>query len=184
MPAGFPGTSHDDNFGNPQDGAFVIFDGLSGPKGTPFDNDGSPPNNCSTGALQTGIGFGSPPIFGPDQITPNFNDEYVPGLSLPDGDDSPDSTIMYIGGGRCEANVDGMAAPDPYTEGFAICGGGNGGSRDSGLNTGFPLLTVTAAGAVANGAVVETGYVNRSGVALVAGQSVFGSAVVAQAEAS
>jgi hypothetical protein len=37
------------------------------------------------------------------------------------------------------------------------------------------MKLVTATGAAANGAVVETGFVNRSGVPLVAGQSVFGS---------
>ena len=35
--------------------------------------------------------------------------------------------------------------------------------------------TPTATGAVATGAAVETGYSNRSGSALVTGQSVFGS---------
>jgi hypothetical protein len=40
---------------------------------------------------------------------------------------------------------------------------------------------VTAVGAVAAGGVVETGFVNRSGVALVADQSVFGSSTTASA---
>lgn len=200
MPAGLPGTSHDDNFGNPQDGNFVIFDGLSGPKGTPFDMDtvDGEPQQCSTGGLSTGIGYGSPPIIGltaPASIlAAGFTDDYIPGLSLPDGEDSDDSTIMYIGGGRSEmvppAGDDATdfsraeSVADPYTAGFAICGAGNGGSRDSGADTGFPIKTVTATGAVANGAAVEAGYVNRSGVALVTGQSVFGSAVAAQAAAS
>lgn len=181
MPAGFPGTSFADNFGNPQNGNFVIFDALSGPKGSPFDMDGTPPNNCSTGALSTGIGFGSPPIIGPTApasiVAAGFNDDYTPGVTKPDGTASANSTLMYIGGGRSAAS----GAPNPYTAGFGICGGGNGGSRDSGANTGFGLKMVTAAGAVANGAVVETGFRNRSGVALTAGQSVFGSAIAANA---
>lgn len=181
MPAGLPGTSFADNFGNPQNGRFVIFDALSGPKGSPFDNDGDPPNNCSTGGLSTGIGFGSPPIIGltaPDSIkAAGFNDDYVPGVTKPDGNASANSSIMYIGGGR--SNADGT--PNPYTAGFGICGAGNGGSRDSGADTGFGLKMVTATGAVANGAAVEAGFVNRSGAALVTGQSVFGSATAAMA---
>jgi len=183
MPAGLPGTSYADNFGNPQDGRFVIFDALSGPKDSPFDMDIDPvtgdPNNTSTGALSTGIGFGSPPIIGltaPDSIkAAGFTDAYVPGVTKPDGTASANSSIMYIGGGRS----DEFGVSDPYTAGWGICGAGNGGSRDSGANTGFGLQMVTATGAVANGAAVEAGFVNRSGVALTTGQSVFGSASVA-----
>jgi hypothetical protein len=40
---------------------------------------------------------------------------------------------------------------------------------------------VTAAAGIANGAVVETGFQNRSGVALVSGQSVFGASTTASA---
>jgi hypothetical protein len=40
---------------------------------------------------------------------------------------------------------------------------------------------VTATGAVANGAAIEAGWINRSGVAMVADQSAFGSSNAASA---
>jgi hypothetical protein len=43
------------------------------------------------------------------------------------------------------------------------------------------MKMVTAAGAVANGAVIEAGWVNRTNVGLILGQSVFGSQVAASA---
>lgn len=210
MPAGLPGSNTLDNFGNPNLGNFVIFDALSGPKGSPLDYDGvtlsfvgddptytvGPPQHISTGALSTGIGFGSPPVIGEAGVPfvaggallslrgGNFTDDYQPGVDKPDGTPSPNSTIMYIGGGKSPAiqpdavgGQDGFIAPTPYTAGFGIAGAGNGGSRDSGANTGFGIKSVTATGAVANGAAVEAGWINRSGIAMVATQSVFGSAV-------
>lgn len=186
MPAGLPGATLAQNQANPSQGPSVIFDPLSGPKASPLDAriisswvQQSPIYdddllNISTGALCTGIGFGSPPIFGAAAIAPNFTDDYVPGQDLPAGTPAADSSIMYIGGGRSLAD----GTPDPYDIGeVGLCMAGNGGSRDGGTTpfTGFPLKTVTATGAVANGAAVEAGFVNRSGVALVAGQSVFGS---------
>jgi hypothetical protein len=207
MPAGLPGSSAANNILNPDDGNMVIFDLLSGPKGSPFDNDKDYGNavypyfgmdtttpavansNASTGALSTGIGFGSPPILDANQITAtnpssNFDDDYTVGVTLPAGTASADSTIMYIGGGKCTKNVDGLAPTVPYTAGFGIGAAGNDGSRDAGAGpayTGFKLKSVTAVGAVANGAVVETGFVNRSGLALVAGNTVFASASAASA---
>jgi hypothetical protein len=223
MPAGLPGDTLFNNQGNPNAGPFVILDPLSGPKDAPFDaksidySTGTPPgwdpatntpikvnddSNISTGGLSTGIGFGSPPIFGPGNVfgtgslvgfgDDNFTDDYVPGVDLPSSVAATDSTLVYIGGGR-SAIEDGTgpdgngyppgwftSQPDPYDElAVALCGAGNGGSRDSGANTGFGMKTVTATGAVANGAAVEAGFINRSGVALVTGQSVFGSAAVA-----
>ena len=232
MPAGLPGSSAFDNGGNPNEGNFVVFDPLSGPKDAPFDakmfdySTGTPPgwdetdrvpiliNNdasISTGGLSTGIGFGQQVIgVGPaasEDTAPEaifkagFNDNMTPGKEVatytappPPGvvaTENFDSTLMYIGGGRSElaagTGADGNGAPDnqivsvpdPYTAGIAICGAGNGGSRDSGANTGFALKMVTASGAVANGAAVEAGFVNRTGRALVAGDSVLGSASVA-----
>jgi hypothetical protein len=186
MPAGLPGSTASQNAANPSAGRAVIFDALSGPKGSPFDKDAS--GNASTGALSTGIGFGSPPIIYPTSLfasssaAGNFTDDYSPGISAPDLDVT-NSTIMYIGGGRCNAAAnDGIAAANPYTAGAGICMAGNGGSRDGGASspfTGFQIKTVTATGTVANGAVVETGLVNRSGVTITAGQSVFGSSTTA-----
>lgn len=182
MPASLPGSTLAQNVANPSAGALVIFDLLSGPKGSPKDTDQS--GNASTGALSTGIGFGSPPIIGltapASIVAAGFNDDYTPGVTKPGGTASADSTLMYIGGGRSAAS----GASNPYTAGFGIGAAGNGGSRDAGAGpafTGFVVKTVTAAGAVANGAVVETGFTNRSGVALVTGQSVFGSSTTASA---
>ena len=191
MPAGLPGSTLVQNLANPSLGNFVIFDLLSGPKGSPKDRDvdvpylGSPggsgftaSGNASTGGLSTGIGFGSPPIIGltaPDSIkAAGFSDDYTPGVTKPDGTAWTTSIGMYIGGGRSDAT----GVSSPYTAGFGIGGAGQGGSRDAGAGpayTGFVMKSVTATGAVATGAAVETGYSNRSGSALVTGQSVFGS---------
>jgi hypothetical protein len=176
-----------------------MMDALSGPKGSPFggrtlsfDANGhavyAPDlNNFSTGALQTGIGFGSPPIFGltaPASIqAAGFSDNYSPGVSTPAGGAQVNSTLVYIGGGRSDASAD--ARSNPYVaESATLCMAGNGGSRDGGAGpayTGFPIKTVTAVGAVANGVAVEAGWLNRSGVSLTTGQSVFGSATTPNA---
>jgi hypothetical protein len=77
MPASLPGSDATDNAANPNKGQTVIFDPVSGPKGSPLDArtisgwtfngvvgaNGMPtysaaPTNISTGGLQTGIGFG------------------------------------------------------------------------------------------------------------------------------
>jgi hypothetical protein len=210
MPAGLPGATAVENAANPSKGATVIFDLLSGPKGSPFDNDkdyaaataffptstGAVANaNASTGALATGIGFGSPPIIAAADLTNSgansFDDDYTVGVSSPDPAAPWTTSIgMYIGGGKCTKNVDGLAPAVPYTAGFGIGGAGNGGlstaggSRDAGAGpafTGFKVKSVTAAGTVANGAAVETGWVNRSGQSLATGDSVFGLASAASA---
>jgi hypothetical protein len=153
------------------------------------------PLNTSTGGLSTGVGFGSPPIIGEAAVGnrfkgPGFTDDYKPGISTALPADAADSRYMYIGGGKSSIvngtgpNGNGYppgwftSQPVPYVAGFGIAAAGNGGSRDGGAGpafTGFPLKSVTAVGAVANGAAVETNWQNRSGVALVAGQTVFGS---------
>ena len=204
MPAALPGATAAQNAANPSQGRAVIFDLFSGPKGSPFDRDvqvpynGSPggtgypaSGNQSTGGLSTGIGFGSPPVIGPVS-NPNvnnalygirlagFSDDYTPGVTKPDGTAAADATLMYIGGGKSLPT--GVSAP--WAAGFGIGMAGNGGSRDAGAGpafTGFTIKTVTAAGAVANGADVEAGFANRSGVALVTDQSVFGSNAAASA---
>jgi hypothetical protein len=183
MPASLPGdTVANNTTGNPNAGRMVLFDLLSGPKGSPKDTDVA--GNASTGALNTGIGFGSPPIIGltaPASIVASgFTDDYTPGVTKPDGTAAANSTLMYIGGGKSDAN----GLPVPYTAGFGIGAAGNGGSRDAGAGpafTGFPIKMTTAAGAVATAAVIETGFVNRSGVALTTGQSTFGSGSTASA---
>jgi hypothetical protein len=211
MPASLPGDTLANNLANPNAGRMVTFDLLSGPKGSPFDvrkisyvgtvptytNDAAN-QKPSTGALSTGIGFGSPPIIGPisNPLISNalagirsagFSDDYTVGVTLPNGNAAADSRLMYIGGGKTSsvgATTGRPFPPAPYTAGFGIGNAGNGGSRDAGAGpafTGFGLKTVTAAGAVAAGAAVEAGFTNRSGVALVADQSVFGSATAASA---
>jgi hypothetical protein len=197
MPAGLPGsTTAANGTGNPAAGLSVIFDLLSGPKGSPFDRDvdiaptaspgsaGTPSGNATTGALSTGIGFGSPPIIGATApasiVAAGFNDDYIPGVTKPDGTAWTTSIGMYIGGGKSDA----YGVSSPYTAGFGIGMAGNSGSRDAGAGpayTGFSTKMVTATGAVANGAAVETGFTNRSGSALVSGQSVFGSSTTASA---
>lgn len=206
MPAGIPGSTLVQNQANPTLGQSVNFDLLSGPKGSPFDAkrpdyDGPAgpfvpdPLNVSTGGLSTGIGFGCPVIIGPTApasvLAAGFNDNYTPGVTKPDGTASPNSTLMYIGGGKDVWTPtiggdfsNGKSVPTPYVAGFGIGNAGNGGSRDAGAGpafTGFLEKLVTATGTVANGAAVEAGWVNRSGKELVIGQSTFGSSAAASA---
>ena len=175
---------------NPSTGVFVIMNPFSGPKGSPFDAKQidptskllvAAPNNFSTGALNTGIGFGSPPIIGPTAPASikaaGFNDDYTPGVTLPGGTAATDARLTCIGGGKSTATVDGVAPTVPYNA-QPILAFGNGGSRDAGAGpafTGFGLKTVTATATVANGAAVEAGFLNRSGVSITNGLSVFGS---------
>lgn len=96
-----------------------------------------------------------------------------------------DSEMVYIGGGR--SNIagglpGGLSVNAPYTQGTNVAGFGNGGSRDAGAGpafTSFAAKIVTATATVANGAVVETGFANRSGGSITNGQSTFGSATAA-----
>src|SRR3954465_1331524 len=119
MPAGLPGSSKAQNTANPTQGRSVLYDPLSGIKGSLLDRDNE--GNASTGALSTGIGFGvneairvtpktRPATIGRAISDAGFTDEYVPGAG-------PDSSIMYIGGGRSNATSNGRAAPNPYTSG-------------------------------------------------------------------
>lgn len=206
MPAGLPGSSQTENDANPSSGAFVIFDPLSGPKGSPLDTPGTVHN--STGGLCNGIGMESQanyinavsnPNF-PDPIrSAGFDDDYSPGTENGNAGGTPntiDSNYMYIGGGRSELvsgdGADGngfptdslVSVPDPYTAGVAILGAGNGGSRDAGAGpafTGFPMKMVTAAIETANGDDIELGFKNRTGATMPAGTSAFGSDDLASA---
>jgi hypothetical protein len=197
MPASLPGATLAENQANPSQGKAISFSPLSGPKASPFDarkitgwSNGRPtyandPLNCSTGALSTGIGFCLTPIFGAGAGSApvkfgdgSFTDDYVPGQDLPSSSQAADARMMFIGGGR--SNADGT--PNPYAVGMVgICNAGNGASRDGGTTpfTGFPMKTVTATGTVANGADIEAGFANRTGKSLVTGQSAFGSSTAA-----
>lgn len=215
MAASLPGSTRTENLANPSAGQFVIMDPLSGPKGSPlagrtisgYDANRMPVyvsdvTNLSTGGLSTGIGIGANRAIAAGAgsiVNSGYDDNIIPGqrptYAAPPpkatvATNTPDSTMMYIGGGRMVAGaaLDKLQGRpfivSPYTAGIAILGAGNGGSRDAGAGpafTGFEVKMVTAAGAVATGAVVETGYVNRSGVALSTGQSIFGSASAATA---
>jgi hypothetical protein len=194
MPASLPGSTLAQNLGNPSAGRAIHFDALSGPKGSPLDNDQA--GNASTGAICTGIGFGlsaGNPLINVFSGAANAADAIrQSGFTDDTGVEGAftDSTIVYIGGGRSEANDadqgDGYVAPDPYTEGYIPGNAGNGGSRDAGAGPAFTCFVgkwVTATGTVGNGSAVagETGWVNRSGVTIAATNSVFGSAAAAQA---
>jgi len=199
---------------NPNLGATVLMSPFSGPSGSPLDakvyaanttiTKTADVNNTSTGALSTGIGF-SPACEYPGGITTaalgvtlaaskvgrsGFDDDYTPGVTLPNGTASTTAILTAIGGGKCTitpgAGSDysrGVSTLAPYVA-QPLLGYGNGGSRDAGAGpafTGFAMKTVTAAADVAAAGVVETGFVNRSGAILKLGQSQFGSASAASA---
>ena len=225
MPASHPALTIAQNQANgaatPTPSAFIIYDPLSGLKGSPLDSrtmtgnwktdvtytNAAATQYPSTGALSTGIGLSESDIIAINASTfpattpqaifrAGYNDNDIPGEvpTYAAGGPPPvvassaiNSTRMYIGGGKCTANVNGIAPPVPYTAGIALIGSGNGGSRDGGAGpayTGFPMKMVTATGAVAIGAAVEAGWVNRASRALVTGESVFGSATAVLAAAS
>ena len=96
------------------------------------------------------------------------------------------STMMYIGGGR-SVITNGLSVANPYTAGVALCGAGNGGSRDGGAGpafTGFPMKMVTATGSTAVGAAIEAGFINRSTRTMIATESAYGSSTAALAAPS
>jgi len=193
---------------NPTLGAAVLMSPFSGPKGSPFDAKVYPSNiyqpklsdlvpnltDVSTGALSTGIGYGlntkvpgiSPPLFSAaiPATVDNFTDDYQPGVSLPSVVAAPDARLLAIGGGRSTANtLTAPTTPNPYAV-QPLLGWGNGGSRDGGAGpafTGFGTKLVTAVAPVANGAAIEAGWTNRSGVQLETGNSQFGSSTTASA---
>ena len=195
MPAALPGSTDVQNAANPSLGKAVAINPFSGPKGSPFDAKKYPsnvamanpstivadPSNISTGALSTGIGFGSDcrdPGF--PVIQDEFTDDYQPGITLPGSGAASTAILLAIGGGK--STVSGLlSTPAPYVA-QPLLTAGNGGSRDAGAGpafTGFGTKLVTAAADIANGAVIETGWVNRQGSTLKTGLSQFGSSVAA-----
>jgi hypothetical protein len=156
--------------------------------------------NASTGAMSTGIGYDSdvklpgvdtatlgPSLAAARLGTSGFDDDDQPGISMPASTpttpvNATDARLLAIGGGRSTANtVASPSAPNPYAV-QPILQAGNGGSRDAGAGpafTGFGMKMVTATANVANGAAIEAGWVNRSGVTLATGQSQFGSSTAA-----
>jgi hypothetical protein len=127
----------------------------------------------------------------PDPINQaGFDDDDIPGTERI-GAGTPgtvNSNMMYIGGGRSVmvngAPPAGEAGADPYTAGVLILGAGNGAARDAGAGpafTGFPMKMVTATIEVANGADIEAGFANRTGLTMPADTSAFGSDALASA---
>lgn len=165
-------------------------------------------SDTSVGALSTGIGFGMGTatvinIANGEGTAPvaidnrGFTDDYQPGLSLPSGasigNTAPvaplqtpyGAVLTAIGGGASGPAVNGIAPTTPYVA-QPLLGFGNGASRDAGAGpafTGFGEKMVTAAGAVAVGAAIEAGWVNRTypagGPGMVATESAFGSSTTA-----
>lgn len=180
MPASLPGDTLANALLNPNAGRSVNFDLLSGPKGSPFDNDNA--ENASTGALSTGIGVGCLVVNDPESLA--FAEDYIPGETLPDGTLATISILMYIGGGGSDATLDGESPLAPYSAGFGIGNAGNGGSRDAGAGpafTGFLSAFSVADTDTANGADLGNTFINRSGVEVAAGQYTFGSSLTASA---
>jgi hypothetical protein len=180
MPARLPGSTDAQNNGNPSAGPVVVFSPINGVTNAP---QASADQSGAGMGLSTGIGYGQNVIgiTAPASIiAAGFTDNYVPGLTLPGGGNASDARLMMIGGGR--TNADGSPGT-PWSAGSGLLAAGNGGNRDAGgapgAGAGFNVKTVTAPGSVVNGAVVEAGFVNRSGQSLTTGQSVFGSSVAA-----
>lgn len=170
---------------NPSAGKTVLMNPFSGPKGSPFDRDQT--GNHSTGALNTGIGFGANFIVGPTAPQSikdrGFSDDYIPGVSLPSGVLATDAKLTCIGGGKSTACVNGIAPTVPYAV-QPLLAFGEGGSRDAGAGpayTGFAIKMVTATGTVAEDAAIEAGFLNRNTSAMVSGQSAFGNSNTASA---
>ena len=115
MPAGLPGDSAVNNAGNPNLGVPVIFDPISGPKGSPLDHRtfgawdavtrvpaivaSTGNQTISTGAMSTGIGLSSDNIMG---VNPNTRPQTAPGAIFQAGFDDnlvPGNVPTYAAGG-------------------------------------------------------------------------------------
>ena len=177
---------------NPSAGKFVMMSPFSGPKGSPFDKDQT--GNASTGALNTGIGYGAnriinvstgvSPFTAPGAIkAAGFDDDDTVGVTLPNGNAATTAILIAIGGGKSTAAVNGIAPTVPYLV-QPLLGFGSGGSRDAGAGpafTGFAMKMVTATAGVAPAAAIEAGWLNRTGLSMVATDSAFGSSNAASA---
>ncbi len=144
---------------NPTAGQFVVFDPVSGPKGSPLDARSydptsqllvADPTNYSTGASNTGIGINANPIYDTDAGL-GVEAQINPGMLTPGGTAIGDvapvapqaitgaaayepynvwgAALLYIGGGYSAKNIAGIAA-DVRRKVTALVGFGNGGARD------------------------------------------------------
>ena len=138
------------------------------------------------------------PANGPGSLN-GFTDEYQPGISMPSGAllaNTVLATGLYgavltaIGGGKSTANGTTVAQPPTVPAPYNIqplLDMGVGGSRDAGAGpafTGFGMKSVIATAGVAQGAAIETGWINRtapaaSGISLLTGKTAFGSSTAA-----
>ena len=146
-------------------------------------NTGNLISTASSGATK-GI-----PANGPGALN-GFTDDYQPGISLPSGALATLAILLAIGGGKSTANGTTAGQPPTVAAPYSvqpILDMGVGGSRDAGAGpafTGFGMKLVTATADVAQGGVIETGFVNRtapaaSGIVLKNTFSAFGSATAA-----
>lgn len=187
------------------EGTQTTFSPFSGPAGSPFDAKMYPPgiympvpadrvanpDDHSTGALSTGIGFscadngwaggaslglgrtGFNQVFVPTSPLTDglFSDDYTPGISKPDITNALTAELTAIGGGKSVAtpvkpgdysNTD--AVTTPYAA-QPLLNMGYGGSRDAGAGpafTGFAMKSVTSTNVTALGAAIEPGWINRT----------------------
>jgi hypothetical protein len=143
-------------------------------------------NLINTGSSGAAKGI---PTNGPGALN-GFTDDYQPGISLPSGVSATTAILLAIGGGKSTANGTTVAQPPTVAAPYSvqpILDMGVGGSRDAGAGpafTGFGMKSVTATADVAQGGVIETGFVNRtapaaSGIVLKNGASAFGSSTTA-----
>ena len=163
-----------DSQGNPltlEDGQGVLMNPFSGPLGSPFDNDQA--GNGSTGALNTGIGFGN------NMVTNDLtNEDYIPGITNPDGTAATDATLIAIGGGHSDATDGGIADTTPYDE-QPLMVFGLGGLRDSEVEpaaTGFESKYLSVATTVSAGGTISGSFNNNTGINLVSGNMVLATA--------
>lgn len=168
---------------NPSTGKPVLMSPFSGPKGSMLDND--QPGNHSTGAINTGIGFGPNMVINapaiPNAANAGFTQNYFLGSQKPNGDIVLNATLLAIGGGHSTPPVGGASQTVPLITGdgsamrmFAF---GNGAERDGTVpGAGRWVQVRTAISNVAPGANITSGQVlvNRSGVTILTGQTTLG----------
>lgn len=160
---------------NPSTGQVVVMDPLSAPTGSTFDAKSfdpttgvlaAAPTNYSTGAMCTGAGFGAMVIKDDDIGQSGFGDDYLLGVTKPDGTAATNATHLYIGGGSSAAASGGIAATTPRAA-IPVCVMGNGAARNhTGVN-GTDAKMVTATGSTDPlDEIGTTGFINISGSTL------------------